>query len=306
MSDSPSYDVAIVGGGPAGLSAATWLARYLHSVVVIDSGDPRNWEARGINGYLGLHGIPPAELRARGREEGRAHGVTFVDAEVEMAQRLGEEHFHLVLRNGDATVEARRLLLAIGLRDDWPDIPGLERCYGETAHHCPDCDGYEARGCKTVVVSTGKRAVSMVMALSNWTREISLCTHGQDPELDEPLRARLVTLGVPVITTRIAALESNDRSAHALLFVNGDSIGCERLFFALGKHAADDLGVQIGCKRDADGLIEIDEHCHTSVMNVFAAGDVTPGPQLAIHAAAQGAVAALAIHRSLLPAEQKL
>jgi thioredoxin reductase len=299
------HDVAIVGGGPAGLSAALWLARYLYSVVVVDSGDPRNWEARGIHGYLGLHGVPPAELRSRGRSECRAHGVTFVDGEVEHAQRYGEDHFHLILA-GQPPVEARRLLLAFGLRDEWPDIPGLDRCYGETAHHCPDCDGFEARDCETVVVSTGKKAVGMVLALATWTRKLTLCTNGADAALDEEQAHRLEQIGVPVITTPIRRLVSDSHDARALEMADGASIPCERLFFSIGKHAADDLGVQIGCRRDSEGLIEIDDHCHTSVMNVFAAGDVTPGPQLAIAAAAQGAVAALAIHRSLLPAELRL
>lgn len=305
MTDPQQFDVAVVGGGPAGLSAAVWLARYLYRTVVIDSGDPRNWEARGIHGYLGLHGIEPAELRARGRDEGRQHGVTFVDDEVELAQRYGEEHFHLVLRDG-TPIEAKRILLAIGLKDDWPDIEGLERCFGETAHHCPDCDGYEARGCRTVVVSTGRKAVGMVLALAIWTRDIHLCTNGVDPELDGELRSKLDALNVPVITTPIARMRSHERHVHALEMEDGSTLPCERLFFAIGKHAADDLGAQLGCKRDDEGLIEIDESCHTSVMNVFAAGDVTPGPQLALAAAAQGAVAAMAVHRSLLPAELRL
>src|SRR5438552_7212716 len=124
-----NFDVAIVGGGPAGLCASLFLARDLHSVVVIDSGDPRNWETRGINCYLGLPAIKPAELRESGRSEARKHGASLVDDCVERAELNGAETFALTLRSG-ATVHARRILLAIGLKDVWPDIPGRARLYG--------------------------------------------------------------------------------------------------------------------------------------------------------------------------------
>src|SRR3954469_3873004 len=119
MGDERVYDVGIVGGGPAGLTAAIWSARYLHSVVLIDSGDPRNWETRGINGFLGLEGICPPELRERGRDTGRPLGVTLIDAIVLRVDRNGDDDFSICLHGGGKR-RARRLLLAIGLRDVWP------------------------------------------------------------------------------------------------------------------------------------------------------------------------------------------
>ena len=137
-------DVAVVGGGPAGLSAAIWSARYLHSVILVDSGDPRNWETRGINGFLGFEGIQPPELRQRGRDSCRKLGVQLIDAIVLRAEKESDDEFVLHLQGG-GRARSRRLLLAIGLRDVWPEIPGLEHAYGANAHVCPDCDGYDAR-----------------------------------------------------------------------------------------------------------------------------------------------------------------
>lgn len=305
MSDPFRYDVAIVGGGPAGLSAAIWLGRYLHSVVLIDSGDPRNWETRGINGFLGLPRITPQALRGAGRDEARRYGAELIDGCVATAERLEEERFHLTLEHG-ARIESRRILLAIGIKDVWPEIPGLDRCYGETVHHCPDCDGYEARGRKTVVVAAGRKAVGMALDLTTWTREIIICTNGAPPDIDAENLAKLDALDIPVLVEPIACAVHEGSRLKGLELDNGMQLDCEKLFFAFGHYPADDLGVQLGCARDDEGLIEIDAHYHSSVRYVYAAGDIVPGPHLAVAAASDGAMAALSIHKSLVPEGRKV
>ena len=301
-----TFDVAIVGGGPAGLTAAIFLARYLHAVVLVDSGDPRNWETRGINGFLGRPSVKPAEIRATGRDEARKYGAMLVDDCVERVVRRGEDCFELALQ-GQKRLEARRLLLAIGLKDVWPSIPGLERAYGETAHVCPDCDGYEARDKKIVVIGSGRKAVGMALNLTTWTRDIIICTNGEPPGMDDPLYCtKLDALNIPVLTERILRVDARRGKVHCLELESGMALDAERIFFAIGQYPADDLGAQLSCERDEGGHITVDEHYHTSVRNVFAAGDIVPGSQLAIAAAADGAIAALAIHKSLVPEERKL
>lgn len=299
-----TYDVAIVGGGPAGLSAAIFLSRYLHSVVLIDSGDPRNWETRGINGFLGRPGIRPGELRELGREEARRYGAVLVDDSVETAA-ADEDEFLLTLVEG-RQYRAQRLLLAIGLKDVWPDIAGLERVYGETAHVCPDCDGYEARDRKTVVIGHGRKAAGMALNLTTWTRDIIVCTNGQPPDMEDEECGRLDALNIPVLTEPVLNVCTRGGSLHCLQLESGMELDAEKIFFAIGQYPADDLGAQLGCKRDRGGHIVVDAHLHTSVHNVFAAGDIVPGAQLAIAAASDGAIAALSIHKSLVPAERKL
>jgi len=302
---SQRYDVAVVGGGPAGLCAALWLARYLHNVVVVDSGDPRNWETRGINGYLGHQGIRSPELRTLGRAECAKYGVEFVSGIVDQAINETGELFAICLRDGP-TIEAQRILLAIGIKDFWPDISGLERCYGETVHVCPDCDGYETRDKKTVVVGTGRKAVGTALALATWTRQIVICTNGEKPEMSQILLDKLKTLNIPVLEAPIKCVLSKASEITGLELEGAMSLDCERLYFAIGQYPSDDLGAQLGCKRDEMGRLVIDERNHTSVKNVFAAGDIAPGPQMAIVAAASGAVAAIAIHASLVPEKRKL
>ncbi len=300
-----NYDVAIVGGGPAGLSAAVWLARFERSVVVVDSGDPRNWETRGINGFLGLPKIKPPNLRAAGRDECRRYGVQLIDQEVCIVKKNSDGAFALELADGRA-LEAKRLLLAIGIKDVWPEIPGLAACYGESVHVCPDCDGYEAKGKKTVVIGTGRRVVGMALALANWTDEIIICTNCEAQDLSEEMLAQLHQLNIPVLCDRVQSIASLDSDVSCIQLDGGMQLDCERIFFSLGQHPADDLGMQLRCKRDEAGLILVDAAQRTSVEHVYAAGDITPGPQLAISAAAEGSVAAIAIHKSLVPEELKM
>ena len=299
-------DVAIVGGGPAGLTASIWLARYLHSVVVVDSGDPRNWETRGINGFLGHPDIRPAQLRGMGRDEARQCGVRLVDAVCERVTRHDDDRFELTLADGK-TLHARRLLLAIGLKDVWPDLPGLERVYGSTAHVCPDCDGYECRDQKVAVIGSGRKAVGMALDLSTWTRDIIICTNGEPANLDLPEYCdKLDALNIPVIEYPISCVDHNGSRVQSLTFESGLALDCDKIFFAIGQYPADDLGAQLGCERDSGGHIIVDEAYHTSVRSCFAAGDIVPGPQLAIAAASDGAIAALAIHKTLVPSARKL
>lgn len=302
---SDTYDVAIVGAGPAGLTAAIWLGRYLRRVVVIDAGDPRNWETRGIHGYLGLEGITPAELRGRGRDDARKFGATLIDATVSTVDRLDDDLFRVTLESG-ATLTAARILLAIGVRDVWPDVPGLEKCYGDTAHVCPDCDGYEARGKKTVVIASGRKAAGLALALTTWTREIVICSNGAPADMSTEIMDKLDALNIPIIEAPIECVRSSGGEARALELQGGMCLDCDRIFFAIGQEPSDDLGAQLGCKRDEIGRIVTDLHFHTSVRNVYAAGDIIHGPQMAIAAAGIGAVAALSIHHSLLPEGRRL
>lgn len=323
MATPDIYDAAIVGGGPAGLSAAIWLARYRRRVVLFDSGDPRNWETRGIHGYLGLPDVAPIDLRARGRDEARRFGAELVDAHVERATRIGEEEFALEICPLEVTkatpreletrhvpaaqcVSARRVLLAFGIKDVWPDVPGLDRCYGETVHHCPDCDGYEARGTRIAVIASGGSAAAMVFALGTWSDAITICTNGAAPLLSTELQEKLDALGIPVHTARITRVRNDGGAVQALELADGGIVRCDRIFFSIGHRPADDLAVQLGCVRDDEGMIEVDYAFHTSVRNVFAAGDIVPGPHLGIVAAAHGAIAAVSIHKSLTPEGRRI
>jgi thioredoxin reductase len=229
-----------------------------------------------------------------------------VDAVCERVTRHDDDRFELTLADG-TSLQARRLLLAIGLKDVWPDLPGLERVYGSTAHVCPDCDGYDCRDQKVAVIGSGRKAVGMALDLTTWTRDIIICTNGEPANLDLPEYCdKLDALNIPVIEYPISCVDHSGSRVQSLTFESGLALDCDKIFFAIGQYPADDLGAQLGCERDSGGHIIVDEAYHTSVRNCFAAGDIVPGPQLAIAAASDGAIAALAIHKTLIPSGRRL
>jgi thioredoxin reductase len=148
--------------------------------------------------------------------------------------------------------------------------------------------------------------VGLALALATWTSKLVICTNGEKPDMSQILLDKLKALNIPVLEAPIQRAVSEASEIVGVELEGAMSLNCERLYFAIGQYPADDLGAQLGCKRDEMGRLVIDERNHTSVKNVYAAGDLAPGPQMAITAAASGAIAALAIHGSLVPEGRKL
>ncbi len=306
-----SYDCIVVGAGPAGLSASLFLTRYLHSTLTFHHNSPRNEYAHGIHGFLGHHDISPAELFARGRTEVTLHGGLIVEACVSEVEKVSTDRFRVLAdRQGVAeTFEARRLLLATGLRDQTPDFPGFRQFYGKSVHHCPDCDGYESSNKRIVVLGGGKKTIGFALSLLTWTNRITLITNGDAGEMTEHDRDKLAHFNIQILDRSIAALEgdSESKQLERVIFEDGNSIDCDSLFFNLGTELASNLHERLGCKLDHEsGLIWVDQTQQTSVPGVYAAGDITPNSQLAVVAAAEGAMAAIHLHQSLIPSEWKL
>jgi thioredoxin reductase len=305
--EQKTYDCIVVGAGPAGLSASLFLARYLHPTLTFHHNSPRNQYAHGVHGFLGHDGISPAELLARGRDEVINHGGLIMEARVTAVERFSADHFRVSTLNENQdgrSFDARRLLLATGLRDLTPDCPGFREFYGVSVHHCPDCDGYEARDKRIAVLGNGARTVGFAISLLTWTDRITLITNGDAGDMTADDSAKLAACNIQIRHQTISALDG-DREAKQLgrvLFTDGESLECDSLFFNLGTELASNLHEMLGCKLDDEcGLVAVDQTQQTSVPGVYAAGDITPNSQLAIVAAAEGAMAAIHMHRSLIP-----
>ncbi len=292
------YDVVVVGGGPAGLSAALWLARYRRRVRVVDAGGPRNDPAWAVHGYPGLPDLSPTELRRRLREQAQGAGAQVSPGRVEAAQGA-KDAFALQLESGDS-LAARRLLLAYGLRDIVPEVAGLVEAYGSSVFHCPDCDGPSMVGASVGVLGADREAAALALFLLTWAERLTLLTDGAAPALEPAERARLESNGVAVRTERVVRLVSREgRLRHAELD-GGTRIPLEGVFFHLGSRPGCALGETLGCRAHAGGHLAVDRSQETSVAGVYAAGDLAGPPYLAVQAAAEGVRAALSLHRSLI------
>ena len=298
------YDVVVIGGGPAGLSAALWLTRYRLRTLLLDADNPRNAATWAVHGYLGMPDPPPGELRRLGRDQAQSAGAEVREATVSaVSGEIGE--FVIRLEDGSET-RARRVLFATGLRDIIPEIPGLLDCYGTSIWHCPDCDGPSITGVRVGVIGWGRAIAAFCMELLTWSDQLTLLTHGHDPELPRRSREALARFGIAVRAEAVVRIEGSDGLVERVVFEDGTEQELDAIFFHIAYGPGCAIPAELECRADEEGYLETDRDGETTVPGVYAAGDITPGAKLAIRAAADGARVAIGIYRSLLPRERRV
>lgn len=291
------YEVIIIGGGPAGLSAAFVLGRCCRRVLVCDSRRYRNERSSALHCYLGYDGIKPAKFLDLARSQLEPYdNVKYKVSTVTEATKIGLS-FGVAFADGELRT-ADKLLVASGVVDELPKIPGLMELYGKSVHVCPFCDGWEHREKAIAVYGRGEKGGQLAQLLTQWSRDLVLCTDGPT-ELSDSGRAALEKAGVRVRDTPIARLEGKGR-LERIVFADGSELERHGLFFTTGQHPRSPVLEKLGCEFDERGGVVCGDNCATSVPGVYAAGDVSRDVQLAIIAAAEGARAALAINKALL------
>ncbi|HXW03649.1 MAG TPA: NAD(P)/FAD-dependent oxidoreductase [Vicinamibacterales bacterium] len=293
------YDVVIVGAGPAGLSAALMLGRCRRSVLVCDTGRPRNAASRALHGFLTRDGIPPADLLALARAELTRYGsVELRSVEVTDATCEEDGRFRVTLATGDH-VRSRKLLLATGVVDRLPPISGFADLYGRSVFHCPYCDGWEVRDAPLAVYGRGARGLGLSLELLAWSRDVVLCTDGAS-EIEKDGRARLTRHGIPIREAAVARLEGEDGVLRHIVFEDGERLARRALFFTTGQYQRSDLSDRLGCEFNDKGTVRTGKYETTHVPGLFVAGDASRAVQWVVVAAAEGAEAAFAINSDLL------
>lgn len=296
-------DVIIVGAGAAGLSAALMLGRSRRRVLVLDGGAPRNAVSAQMHGVLGRDGWSPLDLVATGREEILRYGVAIESASAKSATRV-DDAFAVTLSDGTVRT-SRRLLVAGGLRDDLPGIPGLAERWGRGVAHCPYCDGWEVRDGRIAVVATGPASVHQAQLVRQLSADVTFYTEGV--ELGEHDRAGLDARGISVETRRIAAIESSAASIVAVRLDDGTSVPTDSVFVRPRAIPADELLHQLGADSssgvDGHDWVVVDGTGRTSIPGLWAAGNVVnPAATVPVSAAA-GASAGTAINADLVDDE---
>ncbi|TGE16126.1 NAD(P)/FAD-dependent oxidoreductase [Hymenobacter elongatus] len=296
------YDVVIIGAGSAGLSAALTLGRCLRRVLVCAGGPPRNAPSPAVQSFFTRDGVKPAELLRLGHEQLRPYDTVEVRV-AQVTQIVAEGNFFELEAEGESgrtfTTTARKVLLATGVEDELPPVPGMRDLWGRGVLHCPYCHGWEVRNQALAVYGRGKIVTGLALLISRWTTDVVVCTDGPG-NLSANARRRLRQQKVRIYEEPVSHLEGkpNGELRH-IVFENGEKLARHALFVHPHQHQRSSLAEQLGCRLTSKGAVWINKQAQTSVGGVYAAGDTTPGPQKALLAAAEGTQAAIAIHETL-------
>ena len=290
-------DVVIIGGGPAGLSAALVLGRSCRRVLVLDAGNPRNAPSPAAHNLITRDGDSPRDLLRIGREQLRPYDVELRTAEVTDVVRE-ESGFAVTLADG-SRVGARRVLLSTGVMDRLPEIEGVRELWGTSVLHCPYCHGWEVRNQPVAVYANGESALELAPLVLCWSRDVVLCTGGP-AEFPTEERERLERNGIVVREERVSRFEGKDGHLERIVFEDGTALARKALFLRTFPRQHSDLAEKLGCDFTSFGLVQVDAQGKTSVPGVYAAGDMALRVHQVVVAAADGSIAGMAINHDLL------
>jgi thioredoxin reductase len=293
MGERP-YDVLVVGGGAAGLSAALVLGRARRRVAVVDAGMPRNAPAAHMQGFLSRDGMPPTELLAAGRAEAAGYGVEIIQGTV----RRIELGFSVELHDGQE-LAARRILVATGVNDEVPDLPGVRERWGRDLLHCPYCHGWEVRDQPLGVLGSNPGSIGHAQLVRQWSDDVIYFAHTQEPSAGEA--AELAARGIGVVHGRVARLVIDDDHLTGVELTGGEVISRRAVFVRPNiRPHPDDLLASLGCDLDDAGFAIVDGTGRTSVPGVWGAGNAVDPRAQVITAAGAGSAAAIAINADLV------
>ncbi len=294
------HDAIIIGGSFAGLSAAMYIARARRSVCIVDTGSPRNRFAAHSHGFFAHDGSQPGAMLATARSQVAAYPTaTFIDGEALSASK-GPDGFAVTLAAGDA-LHSTRLVLAFGISDELPDIPGLAERWGRSVLHCPYCHGYEFSGQRLGVLNVSPMSVHQAMLIAEWGPTTFYLNGTGQP--DDASLASLRERGIAIEPAPVRALQGEGTELSAVELADGRTLGADALYVGPRTRLNSEIAQQLGCELDEGRfgtIIRTDDAKMTTVSGVYAAGDITRDAHNVTWASADGVTAGTALHRSLI------
>jgi thioredoxin reductase len=303
---SELFDVAIIGAGFSGLSAALLLGRYLRKTIIFDIGKTRNHTSKYIHGYLGYENSSPQDFIKKAWKDVLQYSIKVIKEKVIKVERQDDNNFNVFCESSSNSREpiakARYLIIATGVQDSKPNIENFETFDGNGAWHCPHCDGFQTANKKLGIITYGKNSISYAKEFLGWTRDITIFVQG-NYQLTKSDRNDARTLGIKLLENDDIIRISGNTNGHIEKVVcrSSGSYDIDVIFYYLGYKVQNELAKQLGCELDGEeGFIKVNCFQQTTVPNVYAVGDVDTDRHYVVFAAASGAVAAISIYEQLL------
>lgn len=302
MNRENTYEIVIVGGSYAGLSTAMALGRSLRKVLVIDSGKPCNASTPHSHNFLTRDGSTPAEISSIAKNQVLVYpSVEFMDNKVESIVKESNGTFHISTSDGN-TFHTQKVVLATGMKDMLPEIPGLKACWGKSVIHCPYCHGYEVHHTKTGVLANGDMGYEFSTMIQHWTDDLTIFTNGE-AELSEEQKSNLAQLSIHIDERPIRKIEHVDGKIEHIEFANNSTFTLTALYAAVPSKQHSDLASELGCNLTEAGYVEVDMFQKTTVEGVYAVGDCTSPFRKVSIAVASGSICGAALNREMIQSE---
>lgn len=298
MKSPENFDVVVIGGSYSGLASAMALGRSLRKTMVIDSGAPCNRQTPYSHNFITQDGRPPLAIAADARKQVEQYPtVTFINDWADSVMKTPSD-FRIETRSGRQFL-ARKIILATGVKDVMPDIPGFAECWGISVLHCPYCHGYEVRNEKTGILGNGDYAFEFAQLISNWTRDVIVFTNGPSTLTNDQIE-RLSRHGIRIIETRVVALKHNAGALANITFADKSSIQLSVLYSRPPFVQHSGIPESLGCELNSDGYIQVDASQKTTVAGVYACGDNATRIRTVANAVAMGTTAGMMVNRELV------
>lgn len=297
MKNSKNYDVIIIGGSYAGLSAAMSLGRSLKNVLIIDNGLPCNRQTPHSHNFITQDGVPPKDIADKAREQVLKYGTVNFEKDLAISGRQTDYGFEITTQSNHSFF-AHKLIFATGIKDIFPSIKGFAECWGISVIHCPYCHGYEFRGKKTGILINGDKAFHISQLVNNLTNDLFILSNGA-ATFEKDALEKLRRNNISIIEKEILEIQHKNGHLENIIFKDGTRENFDAIYASVPFVQHSDIPKKLGCKINEQGYIEVNSFQQTTVQGIYACGDNTSPMRSVSNAVASGAFAGSILNKEI-------